>query len=550
MVMRKEYSALTNNIQFAMKKFKLTAFFFLVTAFNCFSQSNIDVLHYRFHIELFDSTDMILGKADITLRFTENTSTVKLNLASKQADGKGMEVVKLTGTEIAGFQNNQDTLVLTLSKEAKKNDSVLLSIFYIGIPKDGLIITKRKDGTNSKTFFADNWPNRAHYWIPCNDRPDDKASFEFLVTAPAKYRVVSNGILQEEKLIAGNKKLTHWKEDIPLSTKVMVIGAAQFAVKTYTDSPEKISVSAWVFSSDTLQGFQNYSFAPQILKFFSSYIGPYPYKKLANVQSKTIFGGMENASCIFYYDESATTKKSVEDLLAHEIAHQWFGNMVSEKKFADLWLSEGFATYLTNIYFENKYGRDSMNYRLKKERKEAIDFGRANRHPVVDSTTNLMSLLNANSYQKGGWILHMLRQEAGDTVFKNIIRSFYNQYKGSNASSKDFEAVAEKISGKDLTAFFKQWLYQPGIPQLDIHWKYDNKTKKLCLIVEQKQSGAAFQFPLELRIQSASGKSRLEKLWISNKQQTFNFSSTEPVATVEADPFVNLLFDGRVQKIQ
>src|SRR5207249_666261 len=132
------------------------------------------------------------------------------------------------------------------------------------------------------------------------------------------------------------------------------------AVKTFDDSPKNIPVSAWVYPQDSAKGFYDYALATEILKFYANYIAPYPYKKLANVQSKTIFGGMENASAIFYAENSVNGERTSEDLLAHEIAHQWFGDMASETSFEHLWLSEGFATYFTDLYFEKKYGKEAM----------------------------------------------------------------------------------------------------------------------------------------------------------------------------------------------
>ena len=211
-----------------------------------------------------------------------------------------------------------------------------------------------------------------------------------MVTAPVHYQVISNGRLIKETILPDNKKLTHWKEDIPLSTKVMVIGVANFAVKQFEDSPKEIPVSAWVYPQDSVKGFQNYSVAPGILKFLSDYIGTYPFNKLANVQSTTIFGGMENASAIFY-SEGSVSSQSVEGLFAHEITHQWFGDMASEKSFPHLWLSEGFATYLTHIYMESKYGTDSMNKEMQIDRKQIIAFVKKSNRPVVDSVSALMN---------------------------------------------------------------------------------------------------------------------------------------------------------------
>ncbi|HEY0434786.1 MAG TPA: M1 family metallopeptidase, partial [Chitinophagaceae bacterium] len=420
-----------------------------------------DITHYRFELTLSDNTDSIYGKATISARFLQASDDLWINLRPVDAKGKGMRVTRATaGGHTLQTSVSKDTIYMHLPATAKTGDSVRVIIEYAGIPDDGLIISKNKYG--ERTFFADNWPNRAHHWIPCKDEPGDKATFEFIVTAPAEYTVVSNGKLVDVQP-AGNLKMTHWAEDVSLPTKVMVIGVARFAVTKYDSSVAGVPVSAWTYPQDSATGARNYAFAPGILSFFEQYIGPYPYNKLANVQSKTIFGGMENASAIFYYEESAELHQSMEDLLAHEIAHQWFGDMVSEKSFPNLWLSEGFATYLTDVYLESRYGTDSLNRRLSDERKTVIQFDKRAKTPVVDSVSSLMELLNANSYQKGAWTLHMLRLTVGDSAFHDIIRKFYAEYKGSNANTTDFERVAEKVSGKDLRQFFTQWLYTPEV---------------------------------------------------------------------------------------
>jgi aminopeptidase N len=405
----------------------------------------------------------------------------------------------------------------------------------MGTPADGLIISKNKFG--DRTFFADNWPNRAHQWIPCIDRPDDKASFEFYVTAPDHYQVISNGIRMEEKKLDQGRKLTHWKEDIALPTKVMVIGVARFAVKNYTDSPANIPVSAWVYPQDSTKGFYDYGVAPGIVRFFTDYFAPFPYKKLANVQSKTIFGGMENAGAIFYAEQSVTGDRKWEEVLSHEIVHQWFGDMASEKSFAHLWLSEGFATYFTDLYFEKKYSADSARKRLQKERTEVEAFVKKNGHAVVDSTSDLMSLLNENSYQKGGWVLHMLRIETGDSIFKKIIREYYQAFKGGNADTRDFEKVAERVSGKDLKWFFDQWLYQGGIPELDIKTDVDKEEVK----VKIKQGNNLYRFVMEVGLLHEDGTMNLEKMEIREREVEYKWKE-RGVKKVLLDPQTRLLY--------
>lgn len=515
-----------------------------------FAQSTIDVLHYKFEINLSDQSDTLNGKAEIRFVITQWNKSVSFDLTNLNSNGKGMIVTKAdfdSPTLQTSFQQQNDKLTITPLFSYKQGDTLDAVITYKGIPSDGLIIGKNKYG--NRTFFGDNWPDRAHNWIPCKDEPGDKASFEFIVTAPAKYQVISNGKKSEEKFINANTKLTHWVEDVPLSTKVMVIGVANFAVKQYADSPPGIPVSAWIYPQDSATGFRNYSVAPEILKFMVNYIAPYPYNKLANVQSVTIFGGMENASAIFYHEETASSNASQERLLAHEIAHQWFGDMASEKKFADLWLSEGFATYLAHLYIENKYGVDSMNQEMKKDRQVVIFYPNTSSHSIVDTTSNLMSLLNPNSYQRGSWVLHMLRRQLGDSVFHKIIRSYYEKFKGKNADTRDFESVAEEVSGKNLKTFFDQWLYSNSIPTLSVNWQYSESKKEVSLTVEQTQP-ELFQFPLDIKIFTNSKNSTTHTLSINREKQTFVFPTPSRPLRIKTDPNTSLLFKWDVSNIK
>lgn len=522
----------------------------LVVCFFSAEAQDIDVLHYRFTLQLSDQNDSIRGSARMHFIYKRQAPILELDLTSINARGtKGMLV---TGIDLttknkmnASYKQYEGKLVIE-SPGLKLGDTGWLQIDYRGISEDGLIISKNKYG--DRTFFADNWPNRAHHWIPCVDRPDDKASVEFIVTAPDHYRVVSNGIMVSEKPAGIGMMKTHWMENNPIPTKVMVIGVARFEVLTYSSQPDTIPVSAWIYPQDAKKGFYDYNLAVEILSFFQKYIGPFPYKKLANVQSKTIFGGMENASAIFYAENSVTGDRREEDLMAHEIAHQWFGDAASEKSFTHVWLSEGFATYFTNLYWEKKYGKEAMANRLKEDREQVIEFAKTWLRPVVDSSKDLMSLLNANSYQKGSWVLHMLRNEVGDTVFQKIIRTYYNQYKNGNADSRDFEAVAEKVSGKELTPFFNQWLYQPGVPQLKVEWKRVND-KTLSITVRQTGK-QVYRFPLAVGA-VGSGKTGLIKvLPITTASETFTWALSEEPKNLVLDPETALLFEGTITEVK
>ncbi len=501
----------------------------------------IDVQHYNFELKLSDENDTLKGQATITVKFLKDVNNFHLDLAKKNSEGKGMLVsaVNEDDAPVSFVQNNE---VVEIKTPVKKSSLHSYKITYQGIPGAGLIISTNKFG--HRTFFGDNWPDNAHSWLPCNDKPADKATVDFVVTAPDHYRVISNGLMIEETLLPNHLKLTHWKETAQLPTKVMVIGAADFAMD-HTGDVGGIPVYTYVFPESKDAGFKSYAVAKEILAFYIKRIGPYAYEKLANVQSKTKFGGMENASAIFY-TENSVTSKGIEELMAHEIAHQWFGDGVTEKSFNHLWLSEGFATFMTNVYLENKYGEDTLKKRLANDRALVFEFEKTNGMPVVDTTinNNYDQLLNPNSYQKGGWVLHMLRRKLGEEAFWKGIRNYYAKYNGSNANTYDFRAVMEEARGQNLQSFFKQWLYTPGHPQLEISWTYNAAKGVVGLTITQKQK-TLFEFPLEVYIDH-----QLHTINIKTKKTAIQFSVKEKVTSLKADPNVNLLAEFDVRGIQ
>ena len=492
----------------------------------------IDVQHYQFQLSLSDASDTISGVATIHVKFLKPADQFTIDLKNISR-GKGMQVSDITG--VKNFSHDNNKIKFFLPDKQNAGDSSHFTISYKGIPADGLIISKNKFG--KRTFFSDNWPNRAHNWLPCADDVADKASVEFAVTAPLQYQVISNGMQVEETNLPSGLKLTRWKEEVPLPTKVMVIGVAEFAVQL-ADVVNKIPVYSWVYPENKKDGFYDYALAAQILEWFVDKVGPYAYSKLANVQSTTIFGGMENASAIFYKESSVDGERSAEALIAHEIAHQWFGNMATEKTFAHIWLSEGFATYLTTLYMEEKYGVDTAMFLRLDDRQKVISFSRRSNMPVVDTFTyNYMDLLNANSYEKGGWVLHMLRRQLGDSIFWKGIRKYYQTYAGSNADTKDVQKIFEDVSGKKLNDFFTNWLFNSGQPDIKINWDYNPVSKNISLDIS---TSATFSFPLEIAIKTKKDSTK-HTILIDKQHQQLQIPVKDPPVEVIPDPEVNLL---------
>jgi aminopeptidase N len=500
--------------------------------------SLIDILHYEFNINVNDTNNIIFGKAVITVKFNGQASEFALDLKNTSTAGKGMKVdsVKYSNGGIK-WDHRNDKLYISLNSPADAGSEAEVKIVYSGVPADGLIISKNKFG--NRTFFADHWPDRARNYLPCIDNPADKATVDFIIVSPVRYEVVASGYLVEVSDLPGGTRVTHWKEDIPLPMKVMTFGAASFAVQL-AGNVDGIPVWSWVFPENRKEGFYDYSFALKPLAFYSKLIGPYSYEKLANVQSKTIFGGLENAGCIFYSENSVTGNGKAEGLLTHEIAHQWFGNSVTEGEWHHIWLSEGFATYLTSVYMEKTYGKERLNEGMKSARDRVLRSLERSPGPVIDTTiTDLMKLLSANSYQKGAWVLHMLRQETGEENFWKGIRLFYERFRNKNALTIDFEKVMAEVSKLNLDKFFYQWLYISGQPDLKITKTLGKKEGFLDVTIEQKQN-FLFSFNLDLEYTN-SDKTVYLTVPVKDKITTLSIKA-DPGSEIIPDPEVKLLF--------
>jgi len=499
----------------------------------------IDVQNYEFYITVNDDNNNIQAETKFTLISKEAIDSFKLDLENIDENNKGMVVNSITESgDPIKFEHQNNTL--TVYSKSNVGEQKTYTIKYQGVPKDGLVISKNKYG--ERTFFGDNWPNRAHQWLPTVDHPSDKAIVEWHVIAPAHYQVIGNGTQIEETDLENQNTLYVWKTDVPIPTKVMVIGIARFAVQ-HIGETNNIPISSWVYPQNKEAGFYDYAIAKDIINFFIENVGPYPYSKLANVQSKTRFGGMENASNIFYFENSVSGERKIENLFAHEIAHQWFGNSASENDWTHIWLSEGFATYFTNLYVEKMKDRTAFLELVNGQREAVIKFSKQQLTPVLDSKTeSLMGLLNTNSYQKGAWVLHMLRKKVGDFAFWDSIRAYYEKYALKNASSNDLKTVFEEVTNQELDAFFMQWLEKPGHPILQTSWKSNNQL--LTFNIDQTQkTDVVFSFPIELKLIFEDDTSEIITLTVKDKKSSVKLDVKSNVKDVVIDPNSWLLFE-------
>src|SRR4051794_27130073 len=350
-------------------------------------QPGIDVQHYVFRVTLSDDTDEIEGETTVTVRFVqEGVTQFSLDLGSAM-------------TVAGGFRHEGDRLKIDLNPAPKAGEKRQFSIKYRGKPAFGLKILRNKYG--ERCFFSANWPDLAHHWLPTIDHPSDKATGEFIVSAPSHYQVVANGTLGEETDLNDGRRVTHWTQRVPIATWLYNIGVARFTSRHF-GTAAGIPLETWVFSQDRDAGVAMFEDASRkAVEFFSSHIGPYPYQRLADVEAAGFQGAMEHAGAIFF-GEAAVNGKPAYQLVAHETAHQWFGDSVTEKDWDDVWLSEGFATYFQALATEHYEGREAFVTAMKASRKRV--FATEERMPdiAVVQDKPWKGIPNAIVYQKGG----------------------------------------------------------------------------------------------------------------------------------------------------
>jgi len=510
---------------------------------------DIDIQHYQFRLILSDQHDSIYGEASILINLKkEGISRLRFDLTTFSADlrGRGMRVLKIVGDKkelLFSHQNNE--LFITIP-ESTVNQKLTVTISYVGIPDAGLLI--KPNHYNDRTFFSDNWPNLGHHWLPLVDHPYDKATCEFIVTAPAHYKVISNGLLQEESSLPDGNKLTHWKQSVPIAPWLFVLGVADFAVQ-YVDDFKSKSIQTWVFYQDREAGF--YDFATptkKALSFFSEYIGPFAYEKLANIQSNNSTGGMEAASAIMYSEKSVSGKRDPrwQNVIVHEIAHQWFGDAVTESDWDHVWLSEGFATYFTLLFTEYSSGHDAFIRDMNASRESIKKYLTQNTPSSVvhHQLSDMQKVTSTLTYQKGAWALHMLRYKTGDEDFNKGIRSYYKKYFNGHATTDDFRNEMELASGKDLKNFFTQWLDRTDIPKIKGQWKWNEKTKEITIAVEQLQGGSIYTIPLEFGfVFPDQPRPLIQSTEWNQRTASFTFKLNSRPAQVSIDPQTTLLAD-------
>jgi aminopeptidase N len=455
--------------------------------------------------------------------------------------GKGMMVTAVSaGGQALTYQHENDRVRVTMARAFKPGERFSFTVNYHGVPAAGILVANNRHGDRS--FVSNAWPDKARNFRASIDHPSMKAPVVHIISAPRHYQVVSNGRLTEETDLPNNLRRTVWKESVPICTWLMSLAVAPFAVDHFGEY-RGIALSSWVYPQEREVGLKAFrAHTEPILEFFIDRIGPYSYEKLAQVQANGVGGGMELASSIFYGYGAAGPGRQ---LIAHEMAHQWFGDAATESDWDDVWLSEGFATYFALLYTEFQDGRDAFLEGVRRGKTSAINYAIANPASTIvhNNLADISRVIanNAQIYQGGAQVLHNIRGVIGTETFWVGIRLYYGRFKDSNATTDDLRRAFEEAcasaadrcpaDGKDLMWLFRQLLNSGGALQVQATWTYEPTAKQVQLTVAQTQSTGLYRMPIEVVV----GTTR-HLVQLTEQRQVFTFPSDAEPASVVLDP--------------
>ncbi|MGI8495711.1 MAG: M1 family metallopeptidase [Pyrinomonadaceae bacterium] len=502
-----------------------------------------DVQHYIIRSK-FDRSDKIyFGDVTIQLKpLRNNFNSVLLDAADMKFDSIKLES---TGVDLRYVQTGEK-LTVNLDKSYSPDDLLSIRLKYSAKPKKGVYFVDAAENHSSQVWTQGE-PEEIHHWFPSYDYPDDKATTEQFITVPKNEVAVANGELLETVENADGTKTFHYKMPV-----VHSVYLTSFSVGKYSrieDKYKNIPLGYYVYPGRENIGKDAFGKTPDMMRVYESLTGvAFPYNKYdQTIVARFNFGGMENISATTMADTEifavSFMPNEIIDLVSHELAHSWFGDLVTCQNWSELWLNEGFATYMEAAYREKVFGRKDYLRKIEEDADRAIayDLTHRPRHALFNiSAVPDDSLFDTTTYQKGGAVIHMLRETVGEANFWKAINIYLNRHKFANVRSTDLKKAMEEVSGMDLNWFFNQWVYKGGFPQISVKQSYNPSAKQLTLTVFQTQQAdavtpSAFMLPLEISVATASG-SKIEKLEIKDRTQTFSFKVDGKPSKIYFDP--------------
>jgi aminopeptidase N len=410
-----------------------------------------DVDHYSIELAVDMDNRSLRGTTTITARATQALSTFNLDFS-----GLSIRDARVDDRS-ASFERRGNELTITPGAAVTAGEMFTVAVDYDGVPQpvDDPAVPFAQVGwiSTEAGVYVLSEPSGAMSWYPVNNHPTDKASYSFVITVEKPYVVAANGLLRQE-IDNGDTITYHWEASDPMASYLATVNIAEFEVMTGS-GPNGLPIRNY-FPRDSVEQ-ASAAFAPtgEMIKFFSDVLGPYPFEAYGAVVMDANFPGALETQTLSVFGRGALAEGTV----AHELAHQWLGNSVSPRTWRDIWLNEGFATYFEALWFEHTRGSNAYDRFMNR----SYDSMAAAQLPSPGDP-GLDGLFGAAVYQRGAWTLHALRLQIGDELFFDVLREYYQRFEGGNASTSDFAAVAEEVSGQELDGLFEAWLFTPELP--------------------------------------------------------------------------------------
>jgi aminopeptidase N len=494
--------------------------------------------------------DIDLAQNQLSASAVISATATMPDLGRLSLDFKGFQVDSVSaGGESAPFYRSADKLYVDLPRAYAQDEALVLQVDYHGEMKsqttpyfNDVKVGFNAPGADRLFVFAE--PDGARAWFPANDHPLDKAALRLEATVPAGFTAVSNGDLLETRP-AGERATFVWYEEDPMATYLFTLAVGRY-LKIEQAFVGDVQVRHYLYQDDAeaASGLQT---TPEILRFLSDLIGPYPFDEFGYVEVDAPELAMETQTMVML-DRGFLEHSDPSPVLVHEAAHQWFGDSLSLATWADIWLNEGFAEYI-QVLWQVQRG-DSL--RLWMDRMEEAVLSAENSEFAPLNQPAQATLFGVNTYLKGAWVLHMLRQELGDEVFFKVLREYYQGLAGGHTSSADFQAAAEAVSGKDLDAFFKQWVETAGNPHLRLTWTSQpgNGGSQVTVQVCQLQEGIIYSAPLMVRFIQSVGAFDQEVIQMDQRQENLTLHLPYDPTGLKADPEQLLLADIQIEQVK
>jgi len=458
-------------------------------------------------------------------------------------DSVGLTIQSVTVNKApAKFESTASKLIVPLPAAAHSGDKFEVDIRYEGKPAKGLyFILPDKDYPNRpKQIWTQGESEDTRYYLPTYDYPNDRLTTETILTVPASWITVANGKLINVSKAADNMKTWIWRESLPSSTYLITVVAGEFDEVKQSWHGEPVTYYAPKGRGDRL--LPNYERTPAMMELFSKKLGvDYQWEKYSQAMvDDFVAGGMENSSATTNTSSSLRSAKLIPEfpgdedpLISHELAHQWFGDLVTCNDWGDIWLNEGFATFFEMVWTEAHYPKEQADYERWTSVQEWLGQPSLYTKPVVRHDFDDSSEFDDNSYGKGGLVLYMLRQQIGEDAFYRGLRHYLETNRGKNVVTADLIRAIDEANHIDVQQFFDQWIYGAGAPKFDVGYTYDDAKHQIALTVKQTQKVEGrvgiFHVPVEVEITTASG-AKSYRITVSKEAETFPLpSDTAPL---------------------